>query len=103
MVLLLTQLNRSLESRANKRPLPSDSRDTGQIEQDCDLWMGLYRESAYDPDSPLGGLTEVIVRLNRHGLTGTAYLTLLNGYFEPASPQDMAKLEAHRKEAADAY
>ena len=86
VVLLLTQLNRSLESRPNKRPMPSDSRDTGQIEQDCDLWIGLYRDAVYNEDSPLGkGLTEVIVRLNRHGDTGTAYLNLTNGYFEEAA------------------
>ena len=84
VVLLLTQLNRSLEQRTNKRPMPSDSRDTGQIEQDCDLWLGLYRHSVYDEDVPPEGrgLTEVIVRLNRHGDTGTAYLNLKNGYFE---------------------
>ncbi len=99
VVLLLTQLNRSLESRANKRPMPSDSRDTGQIEQDCDLWIGLYRDSVYYPDSALGGLTEAIVGLNRHGQTGTAYLTLINGYFEDASAQDLAKLHEKRKGA----
>lgn len=84
VVLLLTQLNRSLESRPNKRPMPSDSRDTGQIEQDCDLWIGLYREAVYDDTLPpeAKGLTEAIVRLNRHGGTGTALLNLKNGYFE---------------------
>ena len=46
VVVLLTQLNRALESRTNKRPLPSDSRDTGQIEQDCDYWVGIHREKA---------------------------------------------------------
>lgn len=83
VVLLLTQLNRSLESRPNKRPMPSDSRDTGQIEQDCDLWIGLYRHAVYDDNVTQDekGLTEVIVRLNRHGETGTAYLNLKNGYF----------------------
>lgn len=86
VVLLLTQLNRSLESRTNKRPMPSDSRDTGQIEQDCDLWIGLYRESVYNDAVPneQKGLTELIVRLNRHGDTGTAYLNLVNGYFKEA-------------------
>lgn len=48
IVVLLTQLNRDLEKRTNKRPMPSDSRDTGQIEQDCDYWIGIYREGAYD-------------------------------------------------------
>lgn len=78
VVLLLTQLNRNLEARPNKRPLPSDSRDTGQIEQDCDLWIGLYREHVYDENAP-EGLTEAIVRLNRHGKTGTVYFELVNG------------------------
>ena len=83
VVLLLTQLNRSLEQRTNKRPMPSDSRDTGQIEQDCDLWIGLYREAVYNDEIPpeQQGLTEAIVRLNRHGNTGTAYFDLKNGYF----------------------
>lgn len=86
VVLLLTQLNRSLETRTNKRPMPSDSRDTGQIEQDCDLWMGLYREAVYNDNvsAEEKGLTELIVRLNRHGDTGTAYLNLVNGYFTEA-------------------
>lgn len=87
VVLLLTQLNRSLEQRTNKRPIPSDSRDTGQIEQDCDLWLGLYRHAVYDDDlrPEEKDLTEVLVRLNRHGDTGTAYLNLKNGYFEETS------------------
>ncbi|WP_283130802.1 replicative DNA helicase [Enterovibrio norvegicus] len=84
IVLLLTQLNRSLETRANKRPMPSDSRDTGQIEQDCDVWIGLYRESVYKTDVQTPGLTEALIRLNRHGQIGTAYLNLIHGYFEEA-------------------
>lgn len=92
VVLLLTQLNRSLEQRTNKRPMPSDSRDTGQIEQDCDLWIGLYREAVYDDTVPadMKGMTEAIVRLNRHGQTGTAHLNLKNGYFVEATPQELA-------------
>lgn len=78
VVLLLTQLNRQLESRPDKRPFPSDSRDTGQIEQDCDLWIGLYREGAYN-EFPEDERTEVIVRLNRHGKTGTIFVNQENG------------------------
>jgi replicative DNA helicase len=52
VVVLLTQLNRELEKRVNKRPLPSDSRDTGQIEQDCDYWVGIHREGAFDSVPP---------------------------------------------------
>ncbi|HED4436916.1 TPA: helicase DnaB, partial [Pasteurella multocida] len=60
VVLVLTQLNRKLEDRGDKRPLPSDSRDTGQIEQECDYWIGLYKESAYS-ESADKSLTEVIL------------------------------------------
>ena len=81
VVLLLTQLNRSLETRPDKRPMPSDSRDTGQIEQDCDVWLGLYRKRVYDKNCPYNH-TEAIIRLNRQGGDGTGFLTLENGYFE---------------------
>ena len=75
VVVLLTQLNRELE---NKRPLPSDSRDTGQIEQDCDYWVGIHREGAFDDSVPPGEI-ELILRLNRHGSTGTVYCNQING------------------------
>ena len=67
VVVLLTQLNRNLESRADKRPVPSDSRDTGQIEQDCDYWLGIYRDSVYN-DLANKNVMEIIVALNRHGI-----------------------------------
>ncbi|QCJ70891.1 helicase [Providencia heimbachae] len=73
VVVLLTQLNRKLEDRPNKRPLPSDSRDTSQIEQDCDYWMGIHKESVYTEGADKT-LTELLVRLNRHGKTGTAFV-----------------------------
>ena len=91
VVLLLTQLNRGLESRPDKKPVPSDSRDTGQIEQDCDVWIGLYREKVYSEDVPYN-FTEAIIRLNRTGGTGSGYLTLENGYFE-----DVPTLEAQKE------
>ncbi|WP_130945727.1 DnaB-like helicase C-terminal domain-containing protein [Klebsiella quasipneumoniae] len=78
VVVLLTQLNRELEKRANKRPLPSDSRDTGQIEQDCDYWLGIYREGAYDESYPQGD-TELLLRLNRHGSGGVVFCEQRNG------------------------
>ncbi|WP_408011886.1 DnaB-like helicase C-terminal domain-containing protein [Rosenbergiella nectarea] len=78
VVVLLTQLNRELEKRVNKRPLPSDSRDTGQIEQDCDYWVGIHREGAFDENVP-SGETELILRLNRHGETGTVFCLQKNG------------------------
>ncbi|HIE9152626.1 TPA: DnaB-like helicase C-terminal domain-containing protein [Klebsiella variicola subsp. variicola] len=78
VVVLLTQLNRELEKRANKRPLPSDSRDTGQIEQDCDYWLGIYREGAYDENYSQGD-TELLLRLNRHGSGGVVFCEQRNG------------------------
>lgn len=96
VVLLLTQLNRNLEQRADKRPTPADSRDTGQIEQDCDYWMGLYRESVYD-DSIEGmeaGYTEAVLRLNRHGGVGTGYMNMINGYFIDQAPFTFEKKQA---------
>ncbi|MBD8181654.1 AAA family ATPase [Pantoea agglomerans] len=78
VVVLLTQLNRELEKRVNKRPLPSDSRDTGQIEQDCDYWVGIHREGAFDENVPAGE-TELLLRLNRHGETGTVFCLQKNG------------------------
>lgn len=78
VVVLLTQLNRSLETRVNKRPLPSDSRDTGQIEQDCDYWVGIHREGAFDENANQED-TELILRLNRHGKTSTVYCRQTNG------------------------
>ena len=78
VVVLLPQLNRELEKRVNKRPLPSDSRDTGQIEQDCDYWIGIHREGHYDETVPPGE-TELLLRLNRHGETGTVYCLQKDG------------------------
>lgn len=66
VVVLLTQLNRNLESRTDKRPIPSDSRDTGQIEQDCDYWIGIYRDAVYNENADKN-LMEISVALNRHG------------------------------------
>lgn len=91
VVLLLTQLNRGLESRTDKKPVPSDSRDTGQIEQDCDVWIGLYREKVYTEDVPYN-FTEALIRLNRAGGSGSGYLTMENGYFE-----DVPTLEAQKE------
>lgn len=88
VVMLLTQLNRNLEQRADKRPIPADSRDTGQIEQDCDYWVGLYRESVYDDQvsDAMKGYTEAIVRLNRHGGVGTGYMNMVDGCMRNQAP-----------------
>ncbi|OCG33670.1 MULTISPECIES: replicative DNA helicase [unclassified Gilliamella] len=79
VVVMLTQLNRNLESRADKRPIPSDSRDTGQIEQDCDYWVGIYRDAVYN-DNADKNLMEINVALNRHGAGNfTVFAGISNG------------------------
>lgn len=97
VVVLLTQLNRALESRTNKRPLPGDSRDTGQIEQDCDYWVGIHREGAFD-DSVPPGETELILRLNRHGNTGTVYCIQVNGAIYDTDQQSAEIRRREREE-----
>ncbi|MCZ4677239.1 AAA family ATPase [Citrobacter sedlakii] len=93
VVLLLTQLNRKLEDRADKRPNPSDSKDTGQIEQDCDVWIGLYRDIVYNQNAD-PQLMELLLRLNREGATGTAYALMSNGSIIDVSPGEVARRNA---------
>lgn len=95
VVVLLTQLNRELEKRTNKRPLPSDSRDTGQIEQDCDYWVAIYREGAYDENANQTD-TELLMRLNRHGESGVVYCEQRHGMIYDCD-QEAA---AHKREVS---
>ncbi|WP_271678865.1 replicative DNA helicase [Thermomonas mangrovi] len=69
-VVLLSQLNRDLEKRDNKRPLPSDLRDSGSIEQDADVVVFVYRDEVYNRDSRYAGTAELIVALQRNGPPG---------------------------------
>lgn len=73
-VVVLSQLSRAPESRNDKRPMLSDLRDSGSIEQDADIVMFLYRDSYYNKESPTPNLSECIVAKNRHGETGTIQL-----------------------------
>ena len=89
-VVALSQLSRASEQRQDHRPMLSDLRESGAIEQDADIVMFLYRDDYYNPDSEKKNITEIIIAKHRSGSTGTIELRWLNNYTK------FANIEKHR-------
>ena len=86
-VILLSQLSRAVESRTDKRPMLSDLRESGSIEQDADIVLFLYRDAYYNKESTRQNISECIVAKNRHGEVGTVELIWDGQYTRFSNPE----------------
>ncbi len=93
-VILLSQLSRAVESRTDKRPMLSDLRESGSIEQDADIVLFLYRDAYYNKESQRQNISECIVAKNRHGETGTVELIWDGQYTRFSNPEYNAPPES---------
>jgi replicative DNA helicase len=96
-VILLSQLSRKCEERADKRPIMSDLRESGAIEQDADAIMMLYRDEQYNKDSQFKGFAECIIRKQRMGETGVVNLVFQGEYSRFRNADRDAVADAHRR------